>query len=213
MAHARDQHRFVPGLPPTGRAIALDGADFVRIQGDTIRSVQGYFDSRAVPEQLGLDVVVQPKTAGPFAFGISTSVRGGNRAKPGAFGITALQIRSPEEQTKVRELSRGIAGEMLRMPGFIGWTGMTIGERMLTVTAWETPDGPRQLMRGGLHESAVRRFFSPEIGAGGWTSVWIPEHINALGVRCSSCARMVDVSNGARTCRCGASLPEPAPYW
>jgi steroid delta-isomerase-like uncharacterized protein len=143
------------GLPPTGRAIALDGADFVRIQGDMIRSVQGYFDSRAVPEQLGLDVVVQPKTAGPFAFGISTSVQSGNRAKPGAFGITALQIRSPEEQRKVRELSRGIAGEMLRMPGFIGWTGMTIGERMLTVTAWETPDGPRQLMRGGLHESGA----------------------------------------------------------
>jgi len=49
------------GLPPTGRAVAVPGADFIQVDGDKIRSVQGYFDSRAVPEQLGLQVVVQPK--------------------------------------------------------------------------------------------------------------------------------------------------------
>src|SRR5215469_1029378 len=49
------------GLPPTGIAVTLNGADFVRVEGGKIRSVQGYFDSGALPRALGLDVIVQPK--------------------------------------------------------------------------------------------------------------------------------------------------------
>jgi predicted ester cyclase len=48
-------------LPPTGTAITLPGADFVRVEEDKIRSVQGYFDSISLPRALGLDVIVQPK--------------------------------------------------------------------------------------------------------------------------------------------------------
>ena len=44
------------GLPPTGKAIVLAGADFIRVSGDRIASVQGYFDSKAIPDQLGLGV-------------------------------------------------------------------------------------------------------------------------------------------------------------
>ena len=60
------------GLPPTNLPVALPGADFIRVEGDRILSVQGYFDGGAVPRQLGLDVIVQPKSIGPFSFGIST---------------------------------------------------------------------------------------------------------------------------------------------
>jgi steroid delta-isomerase-like uncharacterized protein len=76
------------GLPPTGRTVALPGADFIQVERDRIRSVQGYFDSRAVPEQLGLQVMVQPNVIGPFAFGTSALVQTGNKTKPGAFSIT-----------------------------------------------------------------------------------------------------------------------------
>jgi steroid delta-isomerase-like uncharacterized protein len=38
------------GLPPSGRAVRLEGADFVVTEGDHVRSVVGYFDTRAVPE-------------------------------------------------------------------------------------------------------------------------------------------------------------------
>ena len=48
------------GLPPTGRAVVLTGADFIHVEGDRIHSVQGYFDTRVVPEQLGLQVLIQP---------------------------------------------------------------------------------------------------------------------------------------------------------
>jgi steroid delta-isomerase-like uncharacterized protein len=44
------------GLPPSGRAVRLPGADFIAIEDDRVRSVVGYFDTRVVPQQLGLQV-------------------------------------------------------------------------------------------------------------------------------------------------------------
>jgi steroid delta-isomerase-like uncharacterized protein len=42
------------GLPPSGRTASLRGADFIRVEGDKIRSVQGYFDTGALFDALGL---------------------------------------------------------------------------------------------------------------------------------------------------------------
>ena len=42
------------GGPPTGRAVALHGADCITIDGGRIRSVRGYFDMKEFGEQLGL---------------------------------------------------------------------------------------------------------------------------------------------------------------
>ena len=97
--------------------------------------MQGYFDSRAVPEQLGLHVVVQPKAIGPFSFGTSTSAQTDENIKPGAFSITMIRARSDEEAQQIGEISREIVNEMLKMHGFIGWTGMAIDHRLMTVTA------------------------------------------------------------------------------
>jgi predicted ester cyclase len=41
------------GGPPTGRKIALPGADFITVEGDRIRSVRGYFDRKDIADQLG----------------------------------------------------------------------------------------------------------------------------------------------------------------
>jgi steroid delta-isomerase-like uncharacterized protein len=51
------------GFPPTGLPVTLPGADFIRVEGDKIRSAQGYFDSAAVARGLGLDVILQPKAS------------------------------------------------------------------------------------------------------------------------------------------------------
>jgi hypothetical protein len=134
------------GLPPTGKRVSLPGADFVRVDGDKIRSVQGYLNAGALPVALGLDVSVQPKAIGPFSFGTSVRAYGGSAATPGAFSITVLEARSEEEKKAIADSGRQIATEMLGMPGFVGWIGATIGDRMITVTAWETPDDPRQLL-------------------------------------------------------------------
>jgi hypothetical protein len=71
-----------------------------------IHSVQGYFDSVALPRALGLDVIVQPRAIGPFGFGTSVRASHGNTATPGAFSITWLEARTAQEQEEVRESSR-----------------------------------------------------------------------------------------------------------
>jgi hypothetical protein len=199
-------------LPPTGRSVEVLGADFIEIEGDKVRSVQGYFDSRAVPEQLGLQVVVQPKAIGPFAFRTSTLAQTGRNIKPGAFSITMLEARSDEEAREIGETSREIVNAMLKMKGFIGWTGMVVGHRMMTVTAWETPEDPRQMHGGGTHPEAVRKFIGPELASGGMTSVWSSGRFTTHA-RCPACSRMVNLEKTKGTCHCGGALPEPLPYW
>jgi len=201
------------GLPPTGGAAALPGADFIRVDGGKIRSVQGYFDSGVLPRALGLDVIVQPKAIGPFGFGTSIRASSGKTATPAAFSITCLEARTAEERNAVSESARKIAMEMLGMPGFISWVGATVGDRMMTITAWESTDAMASLMKGGEHSSAIGRFFSPEIARGGATGVWIPARLNSRWVRCTACFKMADSDKSDGNCTCGTALPAPLAYW
>lgn len=98
------------------------------------------------------------------------------------------------------------------MPGFIGWVGVTIGQRMSTITAWENPEDIRQL-HNGTHQKAMQDFFGPQHYAGGTTSVWIPERVNSMWVRCPVCGRMVSIERFQGKCECGELLPEHPPYW
>jgi len=201
------------GLPATGRTVALPGADFIRVTAGKVQSVQGYFDSGVLPRALGLDIIVQPREIGPFGFGTSVRASAGNTATPGAFSITWLEARSDEEKHEVSESSRKVAMEMLAMPGFISWVGVTVGDRMMTITAWESVDAMAPLMKGGEHRSAVGRLFSPELARGAGTGVWIPARLNPRWIRCTACSKMVDSEKAERKCTCGASLPAPLAYW
>lgn len=209
-------HGSMNGLPPSGRSVELPGADFIIIEGERLRSVTGYFDSRAVPQQLGLQTIVQPHAVGPFSFGTAVAVQSGKALKPGAFSITALQVQADQAEAEVelvRNYSRPIGAEMLEMEGFIGYVGVIIGQRMLTITAWENADNSRQLMRGGTHKKAMEVFYGPEHFAGGWTGVFSPERINTLWQRCPACGRMVGHDRLEGACQCGQTLPAPGPYW
>ena len=136
------------GLPATGRPISLPGVDVIEIGADGIKAVKGYFDTRAIPDQLGLQVLIQPFKVGPFSFGNSIAVQSGKKTKPGAFGITT--IWNADAQTEeIRALTRATATEMLRMEGFIGVSFFRIGGRGVTISAWEKPEHTKQLMRGG----------------------------------------------------------------
>ena len=59
----------------------------------------------------------------------------------------------------------------------------------------------------------MERFFAAELGSSAMTSVWKPERINALWVRCEACGRMEDYELSKGMSRCGQPLPEPPPYW
>jgi steroid delta-isomerase-like uncharacterized protein len=198
------------GLPPSGRAVRLEGADFIATEGDRVRSVVGYFDTRAVPEQLGLQVIVQPVAVGPFSFGTGTYVSKSG-AEPGAVSLTVLEARSDEERQEVRDLSRDIVLELLEAPGFISWVSVIADDRMFTITAWEDVDGPAYLRESPAHTAAMERFFAnPGLARGGQTGVWSPHRLNGMWVRCEACGAMTQPREGR--CRCGAGVTAPR-YW
>jgi steroid delta-isomerase-like uncharacterized protein len=199
------------GVPPTGRAVSLPGIDVIEAGADGIQSVRGYFDTRAVPEQLGLQVLVQPHQAGPFGFGYSVAAQSGSKARPGAFSITTIWNEDAQSE-EVRTLSRETAAEMLHMEGVIGVAMFRIGDRGVTISAWETPEQPKQLMRGGTHSKAMRRFWA-DLGDAAFTSVWVPERINPMWVRCTACDKMNDYDKSAGKCGCGQPLPEAPAYF
>lgn len=201
------------GLPPTGRPVEVRGADFFTLAEGRIATVTGYFDGGAVPRQLGLDVIVQPPAIGPFRFGTSASVSTGKREEPGAFSITYLDARGPDECEKVREGSRASLTDMLGMDGFIGATTATIGTRMVTISAWADADAPRKVMSEGAHAEVMRGMFDGSLANAGFTSVWALERNNGFMVRCPECGTMKRKAQDGDSCRCGATLPQHPPYW
>ena len=102
---------------------------------------------------------------------------------------------------------------MVEMPGFVAWIGVVIANRMFTITAWEDAEALAQLRRDGTHPEAMEKFFASELGSSAMTSVWKPERINTLWVRCDACGMMEDYELSKAVCQCGQPLPEPPPYW
>jgi hypothetical protein len=201
------------GNPPTGNAIALPGADVIEVEGDKVRSVQGYFDQKTFVEQLGLQALVLPIAIGPVTFGSSARFSTGKPVKPGAISLTWIQVRSQDEANEVNQRSMGVIEQLAQMPGFVGWTGADADGRMATLTAWETPADAAALLKGGPHREAMDGFFNGGLGVAGFTSVWVPDRLNAVWVRCTACGNMQDHERSGGVCRCGATLPEPPPYW
>jgi steroid delta-isomerase-like uncharacterized protein len=199
------------GGPPTGSTVALPGADFITIDGDKIRAVQGYFDQKTFLEQLGLQVIAQPYAVGPISFGTGATMQVGKHTKPGAFSLTSIRVRSDEVQ-QLNEYSERVLAEMAQMPGFISFAALLANNCGYTITAWEDAESASQMLRAGAHREAMKVFLGSDFAEGGMTSVWIPHHINALWVRCTACGRMSDYAQDDGKCQCGQSLPH-LPYW
>lgn len=195
------------GLPPTGRAVRLPGIDVIRVGGDGIRSVCGYFDSAVVPRQLGLDVVVQPRRIGPFAFGTSIVVRREQPVRPGVLALTELLAAADEHVQSIREMSRQTVIEQLGNPAFLGATASVAGRRMTTVSAWASHEALSAAMRAGTHAQAMQRFFRDGIAEGGTTSVYAPVRVGSFLRRCGACGAMNRIDGTRGVCReCGAGV-------
>ncbi len=198
------------GLPPSGRAVRLPGADVIAIAGDRVRSVTGYFDTAVVPRQLGLQVVVQPDRVGPFSFGTSTYAAR-SAGEPGAMGLTVLEARSDEEIAELRAQSREVVTALLGTPGFISWLGVVNDNRMYTITAWERAEDVAGLRDNPAHGEAMERFFgAPGVARGGQTGVWTAHRLNGMWARCEACGEMRQPENGR--CTCGGEVAAPR-YW
>ena len=201
------------GLPPTGRSVSLPGADFITVEGDKVRSVQGYFDQKTFVEQLGLQVMVRPYSIGPVSFGSSVYLQSGKGTKPGAFSLTVIEVGSDEEVAEVQQRGQAIFQQKAQLPGFITAVTAAVGRRLFTITAWEDAESPKPLLRGGAHKEAMDRFFGPDFAVGDMTSVWVPDRINAMWVRCTACGRMADYDKLEGKCQCGQPLPDHPAYW
>ena len=199
------------GLPPTGRAVRLEGVDVIETAGDRVRRVDGYFDGGSVPRQLGLQVIVQPAAIGPFSFGVSSRAAASG-AEPGAMSLTVLEARSEAEAEEIRDRSRDVVAGLLGTPGFISFLGVVVGPRMYTITAWERPEDVARLREDAAHREAAQRFFGDGLASGGQTGVWAPHRLNGMWVRCPGCGTMAPASD-ADTCACGAPAPAPPAYW
>lgn len=200
-------HGSFNGLPPTGRRVELPGVDLIQAGADGLRSVSGCFDSAAVPRQLGLDVVVQPREIGPFAFGVSTVVRRPQAVAPAVLAYTELIAAGDEQVQPIRDLSRQTVMEQLGNAAFLGFTSSVAGRRLTTVSAWASHEALSAAMRGGTHAQAMQRFFRDGIAEGGHTAVYVPLRQGPAWRRCGECGAMsrLDAAEGPCTA-CGAPL-------
>lgn len=200
------------GLPPTDAQIKLPGIDVIAVGEAGLLSVEGYFDQRSLLEQLGAQVTVQPANTGPLAFGISTRFRSANTAVPGAISVTWMDVASEENAEEVKQRVRSIVPELGQLPGFLGWVGVHIAERLYTLTLWEDLETIRQVYANAKHEAAVRRFFETDFGTALHTGVWIPEHLNPLWLRCPKCGTMLNADRADQSCSCGEPSPARRGY-
>jgi steroid delta-isomerase-like uncharacterized protein len=195
------------GLPPSGRAVRLPGLDVIRVGADGVRSVTGYFDSAVVPRQLGLEVVVQPREIGPFAFGTGTVMRRSEVAAPGVLAFTELIAAGDEQVQAIRDATRQIVTEQIGNPAFLGFTGTVAGRRMVTVSAWSSHDAMAAALRTGAHAQAMQRFYRDGVAEGGYTSVYLPQRVGPYWRRCGACGAMSRLSGPEGACsECGASV-------
>lgn len=201
------------GAPPTGEVVALRIAQFVKAAGTLVASAVAYLDQRTLAGQLGLQAPIMPRQVGPLRFGTSACLDTGNRDLPRAISFTRIDMGSPAGLLRLREYARPVLAAMASMESVIGSAICNDGERLgYTVTAWRSPEAATDIMRQDQHRTAMRAFFSDGLGVSAWTSVWVPARFNTLWVRCANCGTMVDSESGD-PCTCGASLPEPPPYF
>lgn len=197
----------------TGGRVALLGADFIQVENNHIRSVQGYFDNTTMQKQLGMEVSVYPaEPQGPFSFGSVTHYQSGKNVRPGAISLTWIDSPTNEDAQHVGDYTQKIVEESTKLPGFLSIMLSSIGRRGYTITTWEDVDQPRQLLREGQHKESMKWFFSKESKATGMTSVWKLHHMRMM-MRCQECNEIVDYDADKKTCSCGEPIPEPPPYW
>lgn len=198
------------GHAPTARAIALAGADFIRVSPEGIRSILGYFDGGIVRCQLGIG----PGSAaalGPFSFGVATRLQSGHRIRPGALTVTTLRAGNGTSAETVREAGFEICQDLLGRPGFVSLMTAAVGEELMTIAAWDSVEAAGQ-QRDPRHGDVIAQFFPPQSSSGGMT-VWAPVASNTVWIRCTDCGAMSEAKARIDSCHCGARLPEGRAAW
>jgi hypothetical protein len=201
------------GIDPTGKAVHLDGVDVIDDGPAGFARVTRYYDQKSMVEQIGLQVIIEPIMQGRATYGYSKRVASGNPHVPAAFGLTWILFRDQSELDRIRVHSSKIIQDFLEEPGFISIVTGAAGNRAFTVTAWESEEALERALSKG-HAFAKQDFRTGSLSPGVWTSVWKPERVNRLWLRCSSCGHPNDMTDNAQKCtNCGSPLSDRPDYW
>lgn len=201
------------GVIATGRRLHMTGIDVIETRDGKIAAVRRTYDRRAMMEQLGLQVIVEPFRQGKASYGYSLHASSSNPAVPGIIALTWIQGRDESERDRERGHSGKIVADFLEEPGFIGIVTGFAGDRGFTCTAWEDEAALYRAL-DKQHARAKQDFRTSGLSPGVWTSVWKPHHINRLWVRCATCEQPNDMTDDRRQCaNCGADLPPRPSYW
>lgn len=194
-----------------GGGAALRGADFLRFDQGLLVSAERYFDPALVPGRATRQRAAALPT--PVASSYGTRLHLGRPTRPGAFSLTSLELSSEEDLAALSRLGAEIQTAMAGTEGVISVTTFAAGNRAYSVTAWEDATKAGSMLRQPAHRRAMEAFFSGGLGVAGWTSVWVPERLNSLWIRCGACGEVADAESPGRRCPCGRALPEIDGYW
>src|SRR5437660_435625 len=86
--------------------------------------------------------------------------------------VTGGAIVDDDRRQAEQTTRRPVLALPMKPDGFIGLLARRVGHRLYTVTAWERPDQPRQLVREGAHKTASQRFLGGGFGQAGQFGVW-----------------------------------------
>ena len=201
------------GVPATGKRIHLNGIDVLEIAQGKIAKSRRFYDRRTMLEQLGLQVLVEPHQLGAARFGYSLHASSGNPAPPGIVALTWIEGRDEAERDRIREHSGAIVADFLNEPGFIGIVTGFAGDHGFTCTAWQDEDALHRAL-DQHHAKAKQDFRTSGLSPAVWTSVWRPDHLNRLWLRCPQCEQPNDMTANPSACsKCGRDLPARPPYW
>ena len=204
----------VGGSAASERRVALQGADFVVLDGDRIASVRRYFDQMTFLGQLGMQISAQPPY--PMASvqcGDSAYLSQGKPMRPGAISLTWIAPRSPQEGERLRGRMERIMEQMPTTDGFLSMLVGGCAGKMYTSASWTDVKTAEAMSTHGAHLEAMQDFWKGDLGSSSMTSIWVPFRINGPHVRCAHCDQMADYSRDQGRCSCGATLPDPPPYW
>src|SRR5262249_56319018 len=129
------------------------------------------------------------EVAGSDEFGYAVRGAAGSSEMRRAFSLTWIDVRSEKEAEEVKLTAAVVAVELAQEPGFISWIGLEIGSRLYTITAWESENAVRAVMRNRTHLAAVKRFLTEDFGAPASNGVACGHHRNSASMRFPAVAR------------------------
>jgi steroid delta-isomerase-like uncharacterized protein len=200
--------------PPTGARVELAGSSFFTIADDLVSEVRSYFDRQTMPEQLGMQVIIQPQIVGSMLLGTSVHMTPSRIDPPGAVTLSWVEARTPAEAVEVTTVTgTEVIQELGALPGFLSAVLARAGNRMFTVAAWDDAASATAVVEGeGPGEKTRGLLTGARAGSAGHTAVWVPGEARSTWVRCAACGRASDPEAAEGRCECGAELTA-RPLW